>query len=124
MAPDELAVEVIEHVGDGEVAIVGGHLRVEENLQQQVAELLGKVRKVTALDGVEDLVGLFERVFANGVEGLFAVPGASAGCAQAGHDGHRLLEKSCSPRRISGTCSGCGGGWLWSVCLSCNVHRC
>ncbi len=97
-----LRFRCVEHIGDGEVALVGGHLGIEEHLQQQIAELLGQVREVAALDGVEDLVGLFQRVFADGVEGLLAVPGAAAGSAQPGHDGHRLLKQRCRPRRIGG----------------------
>ena len=92
MAANQLAVQMIEHIGDGEVAFVGRHLRIEQHLQQQVAEFFGKMRKVAALDGVEDFVGLFQRVFANGVEGLLAVPRAAAGSAKARHDGHRLLK--------------------------------
>ena len=62
------------------------------------------LRKVAPLDGVENLVRLFQGVFANRVEGLFAVPRASAGGAQPRHDSHRLLEKGRCPRRIDGLC--------------------
>ena len=79
MAADELTVQMVEHVGDGEMALVRGHLGVEEHLQEQVAELFRQMGEIPALDGVEDLVGLFECVFANGIEGLFAVPRATAG---------------------------------------------
>ena len=92
MTADQLAVQLVEHVGDGEVAFVGGHLGIEQDLKQQVAEFFGQVGKVAALDGVEDFVGFFQGVFANGVEGLFAIPGAAAGSAQASHDGGRLLK--------------------------------
>ena len=105
MTADELVVEMVEHVGDGEMAFVGGHFGIEEDLQQQIAQLFREVRKVSALNGVEDLVGFFEGVFADGVEGLLAVPGAAAGSAQAGHDGYRLLEEARRMCRI-------GGGWL------------
>ena len=84
----------------GEVAFVGRHLRVKQHLQQQVAEFFGQVRKVAALDGVEDFVGLFKRVFANRVEGLFAVPRASARRPQPRHDRRRLLKQRRGPRRI------------------------
>ena len=85
---NQLAIQLVEHFGDSEVTLVCGHLRIEQHLQQQVAEFLGKVRKVTALNGVEDLIDFFERVFADGIEGLFAVPGAAARCAQSRHDRH------------------------------------
>jgi hypothetical protein len=59
------------------------------------------MRKITPLNGVEDLVSLFERVFANGIKGLFAVPRAAARSAQPRHDGHRLLKQRRRPRRIA-----------------------
>jgi hypothetical protein len=51
-------------------------------LQEEVAELVLEVGPGAALDGVEDLVGLFEGVALDGVEGLLAVPGAAAGGAR------------------------------------------
>ncbi len=100
MPPHQLAVQLVEHIGDGEMALVGRHLGIKQHLQQQVAQLLGQMRKVAPLDGVEDLVGLFQRVFANGIEGLLAVPRAAARRAQPRHDGHRLLKQRRRSRRI------------------------
>ena len=100
MTPHQFAIERVKNVGDREVPFVGGHLRVEKNLKQKIAKFFGQVRKVAALDGVEDLVGLFQRVFADGVEGLFAVPGAAAGSAKARHNGYRLLKQRGRPRRV------------------------
>jgi hypothetical protein len=54
-------------------------LGIEEDLQEEVAEFVLEVGPGAALDGVEDLVGLFEGVSLDGVEGLLAVPGAAAG---------------------------------------------
>ncbi len=77
MPPDQLAVQMIEHVGDGEMPLVGRHLRIKQHLQQQVAQLFGQMRKVAALNGIKDLVGLFKGVFANGVEGSARDPTGS-----------------------------------------------
>ena len=93
MTPDQLVVQVGEHIGHGEMAFVGGHLGVEKHLQEQIAQFFGEMGKVAALDGVKNFVGFFKRVFANGVEGLFAIPGAAAGSAEAGHNGCRLPEQ-------------------------------
>ena len=84
MAADQLVVQVVEHIGNGEVAVVGRHLGIEEDLQQQVAQLFGQVRPVAPLDGVEDLVGLLQRVLADRVEGLLAVPRAAVRARAAG----------------------------------------
>ncbi len=69
--------------------------------QKEVAEFFRKMRKVTALDGIEYFVGLFQGVFANGVEGLLAIPWAPVRSAQARHNGHRLLKKPGRSRRIA-----------------------
>ena len=103
MPPNQLAIQVIEHIGDGEVPLVRRHLRIEQHLQQQVAQFFGEMRKVAPLDGVEDFVGLFQRVFANGVERLLAVPGASARCAQPRHDARPTAANSSAARAGSVT---------------------
>ena len=100
MAANQLAVQALQHVRDREMAFVGRHLRIKEHLQKQIAKLFGKMVEVAALDGVEDLVDLFQRVFANGIEGLLAIPRAAAGSAQPGHDGRGLLKQCRRPRRI------------------------
>ena len=79
MTPDELGVQAGRHFRQRKVSRLSGHLRVEEHLQQQVAQLVPQLGPVAALDGVEDLVGLLQRMLLDGVEGLFAVPGHPPG---------------------------------------------
>src|ERR1700722_7234380 len=98
MAVDELGGEAIEHVVDGKRGLLLRHFGIEKHLQEQVAELAGEFRPVLMVDGFEDFVGLFESVGLDGIESLFAVPGATAGGAQALHNGNGALE----------TFSGCG----------------
>ena len=100
MSANQFAIQVVEHICNREVAVVGRHLGIEQNLQQQIAQLFGQVRPVAPLNGVEDLVGLLQRVLANGIEGLLAVPWAAAGCPQPRHDSHRLLKQSRRTLRI------------------------
>jgi leader peptidase (prepilin peptidase)/N-methyltransferase len=90
---DELAIQSFDYLGDGELVGFGGHLCIEEHLQQQVAELFAQVCGVVALDRVQHFVGLFQRVFADGPGCLFAIPGATVRSAQAGHDGDGLCEQ-------------------------------
>ena len=89
MPADHFAVDGFEGVGDVEVPGLGGHLRKEDDLQQQVAELLGELLPIARVDCVEDLVGFFEQVRLDGIEGLFAVPRAAAGSPQPRHDFHQ-----------------------------------
>ena len=51
MAVDELVAEPGEHVGHRELAMLGGDLGVEEDLQQEVAELFANSADVAGLDG-------------------------------------------------------------------------
>ena len=107
MPANEFGVQVGGNVLNGEVAGLRGHLRVEEHLQQQIAELILQIGPGAALDRVEDLVGLLQRVPLDGVEGLLAVPGTAVRAAQPRHDGDRLR-----PMAIGGGWRGCSAGLL------------
>ena len=80
------------HVGQVEGALLRGELRVEDDLEQQVAELLGEVRRRAVLDGVDRLVGLLEQVRAQGEVRLLPIPWAAVGRAQAGADGGHAVR--------------------------------
>ena len=41
---------------------------------------------IAALDGVDGFVGFLDEIWDQGGVGLFGIPGAAAGCAQAVHD--------------------------------------
>ena len=87
MAADQLRGDGLDHVAEIEGALLLRHAGVEDDLQQEVAELLAQVGEVAARDGVGDLVGLFERVGRDGREVLLEVPrAAGAGRAQRRHD--------------------------------------
>ena len=89
---------MLQHIGNREVAVVGRHLGIKQHLQQQVAQLLGQVRPVAPLNRVEDLIGLFQRVLANRVEGLLAVPRTAAGSPQPRHNLDGLRKQRRRPR--------------------------
>ena len=93
MAANKFRVQVGGDILQGEVTGLGGHLGVEEHLQQEVAKLILQVGPGAAFDGVEDLVGLLQCVPLDGVEGLFAVPGAAVRPTQAGHDRYGFGER-------------------------------
>ncbi len=88
----QLLIDGVQRVFDGEESLFGGHLRIEDSLQNVVAELFREIGPVAAVDGVEHLVGLFQRVGLDAVEGLLTVPRAAAGRAQAGHQGNQPIE--------------------------------
>ena len=57
---------------------------VEDDLEQQVAELAAQLVVVSLVDGVGHLVGLLDRHRLDALVGLLAVPRAAARGAQAG----------------------------------------
>ena len=82
----------VQHIIHREVAFLARHLRIEQHLQQQVAQFAGQLRPVAIVDGFKDFVSLFQRVGLDGVKGLFAIPRASARSPQPRHDLNRSLE--------------------------------
>ena len=100
MAVDELGGKTIENVVDGKRRLLLGHFRIEQNLQEEVAEFARKFGPVAIVDRLENFVGFFKRIRLDRVEGLFLVPGATAWGAEALHDGDRSLESfSCGGHR-------------------------
>ena len=75
------------NVGEGEMPGVGGDLRMEDDLEQQIAEFFAQVGDVVAGHRVGDLVRLLDGVRRDRREGLDAVPVAPAGPAQPRHGG-------------------------------------
>ena len=83
---DELRRQAFDHVIDRERVLFLGHFCIEENLQQQVAKFAGKFVPVALVDGFQNFIRFFKGVGLDGIEGLFAIPGAAAGRPQALHD--------------------------------------
>ena len=102
VAPVQLRDQVGGDVLDVEAAGLRGDLRVEVDLQQQVAELLAQVLEVTGVDGLERLVGLLEEVAGERAVRLLALPGALG--AQPAHHRQELQQRL----------AGCRWGHEWS----------
>jgi hypothetical protein len=83
---DELARDRARHVGHGEAAGLGRELRLQDHLEQQVAELLAERQWIAVVDRLEDLVGLLEQIGPQAHVRLLAVPRAAAGGAKPCHD--------------------------------------
>src|SRR5580704_5801681 len=62
------------------------------HLKQQIAELVLELAHVAALDGVGNLIGLFDGVGRDAGKGLLAIPGTAVGRAQACHDCKQLAQ--------------------------------
>ncbi len=100
VAVENVGVPANELVGDGardvvevEGAFLFGHARVEDHLQQEIAQFLAKCVAVAALDGVGYLVGFLNGVGRNRAEILLDVPRAALGrMAQLRHDRDQTVD--------------------------------
>ena len=85
MPADHLGGDGLHHIGEGEVTSFLGHARVEDNLQQQVAQFIPQVSQVATLDGVHDFVGFLDRIGGDGGEVLFQIPRTARARGPQGH---------------------------------------
>ena len=77
MAPHQLVGNAACHLLKAEQTRLFSKLRVEHDLEQQIAEFTSKIGPVLAFDGVRHLVGLLDRVRRDRREVLLEVPGAA-----------------------------------------------
>jgi hypothetical protein len=89
-----LVADSVDHVVHRELAGLGPELSVEDDLKQQVAELLHEMVPRALVDGLHDLVGLFDDVRAKGSPGLLAIPRAATFGPEASHEGEEGDEAS------------------------------
>jgi len=100
MAGDELIYETVAHFVDVEriLRINGAHLRLENGLQQHVAEFFTHVVAIVRFHSVDVFVGFFQQWFKQACIGLLAVPRASAWFVQ---NAYNLLDAIQRARSIS-----------------------
>ena len=83
--PHELVADGGHDVVGPERALRAAELGLEDDLEQEIAELGAELAPVAAVDRVDDLARLLEHVAAQRLEGLLAVPRAAVGREQALH---------------------------------------
>src|SRR5690606_267360 len=89
---DELFRDGRDDVVDVKPARLACDLTVEDYLQEDVAQLFDQGPVVALIDRVQHFVGLFDQVFLEGVVILLAIPGATAGAPELGHDRDQRVE--------------------------------
>ena len=103
VTPDHLARDGVGHVLEVERALLLGHARMIDDLQQQIAQLVLERPLVILLDGIRHLVGLLDGIGRDRLEGLREVPGAPrAGCPQRRHDIEEIGEGFARPVLMRG----------------------
>ncbi len=88
MAANQLGVNRFDHFIHREVPRLGGHLRKEHHLKQQVAQLVFQSGEILIVDRLDHFISLFQQVGLDGLEGLLAVPRAAPRRAQPPHQFH------------------------------------
>jgi hypothetical protein len=108
VAVKELGNDAVGDARHVEPVFVGRQLRVERDLEQDVAELLLEfLAGFATIDRIEDLVGLFQQVHPQRLVGLLAIPRTSVVAAQPRHhESERPERRRASTCQISAVCSG------------------
>jgi hypothetical protein len=73
---DQLRHDPLRHVVDVEGPLLAGHLRVEDHLQEHVAQLVAQPLRIPRVDGLQRLVRLFQQVPPERLVRLLPVPRA------------------------------------------------
>ena len=93
MAANHLLGDAARDRVEVETAVLARHLRVEDDLEEQVAEFVAERRPVVLTDRLGHLVGFLNGVRRNRLEALFEVPRATAGrIAQPRHHVEQLID--------------------------------
>ena len=64
-------------IGQQKLAGLGRDLRLQENVQEQVAQLFAQVRNVVGVERFQYFVTFFQKIFAKRLMRLLAIPGAA-----------------------------------------------
>ena len=94
MPADHLRRNRVHHIAKREPIILGGHLRVIDDLQEQVAELVLQAVEILTRNRVSNLVSFLDGVGHDGREALLQVPRTSGlGVAQARHNREKVVDR-------------------------------
>jgi hypothetical protein len=85
-AGGQLLGDGVAHGSEVELPFLAGDAGLEDDLEEQIAELLAVVDGVPRLDRLDDLVCLLEKIGRERPQGLLAVPRAPSGIAELVHD--------------------------------------
>ncbi len=87
MTPQQLLGDRLDHVAEVESTLLLRHARMENHLQQEVAQFLTQIVELAACHRIGDLIGLLDGVGSDGRKILLQVPWTTgAGRAQRRHD--------------------------------------
>jgi hypothetical protein len=89
---DDLVYDGPGHVIDGKGTLLPGYLRVQVNLEEDIAELFLYMACIAAIDGVKRFVCLLDKERLQGLMRLLPVPGTAVFSSQDGYDFLKQVE--------------------------------
>jgi hypothetical protein len=93
MPPHHLLDQLREQIGHRELALLLGETRVEDHLEEKIAELLAQRCAAAGLDRFEHFVRFFDQERLQRGARLLAIPRTAAGFAQSLHDVEEPLKE-------------------------------
>ena len=93
MTEDELSAFRVGNVVDGHAAAVSLDIRVEQHLQQHIAQLLAEHGRVVAVERFAGLIGFLEEIPADGQVRLRRVPRAAARRTQRVYQPDQVVQR-------------------------------
>ena len=97
MTADHLGLDPATDFVNAEEPLLGGDLRDEDDLEEQITELRTEHRGVATRDRIHDLIGLLDGVGGDGGEVLLQVPGTAAVRGQPPDQQILVLARACRP---------------------------
>ena len=93
MPRDHLAADRRDDIAEIEDRGFFGHARMENDLQQEIAELVAQCGMIVPIDRIGHFVGFLDRVRRDRFEALLAIPRTTAfGIAQRSHDAEKVVD--------------------------------
>ena len=86
MTAEQFVPNAREDISHRERTRFFGELYLDEHLEQQVAQFLTQLLRVSAIESFERLVRLLEEIGSQRLVGLHPIPGAATGPAEGGND--------------------------------------
>jgi hypothetical protein len=86
MAPNQLSADCFDNIFEVEGAPFLGHLRVHDNVEEQIAELFTQIRVVRFFDCFDRFVAFLDEGGSQALMGLLAIPRTAPRRAQPGDD--------------------------------------
>ena len=91
MAEHQLLRHAVYHIVRSKVLLFLLHHGVEHDLKQHVPQLFLHTGEIVPVNGVQRLVGLLQKIPADGLMGLLTVPRTALGGTQQVHDDEKIL---------------------------------